>query len=230
MSTPAASSAANEINRLHREAVRRSNDSRAALCAALEAAWQAGRLLNEEKRRVRRAMGRGAWLLWLESNFQGTPRTAQRYMQLARSEADASRLCGMSLRQAYWRLGIATEPKSRAGRAPVENLPAHVRFAHKLVLALKSCVSAGKVTPAQCAHYRQDLRPLYDLLCPLFEAGAPSLAFPAITATKPHEVAPSRPRARHPVSPTHAGHRRKRDRGAVPPALPALRGASALDA
>lgn len=185
MSAPAASTAAREINRLHAEAVQCAGDSRAALHAALEAAWQAGRLLNEEKRRVRRTMGRGAWLLWLERSFQGTPRTAQRYMQLARSEADPSRLRGMSLRQAYWRLGIATEPKSRAGRASVESLPAHVRFAQKLVVTLKPRVSAGKVTPQQCAHYRQDLRPLYDLLRPLFEVGVPSLAFPALTATKP---------------------------------------------
>lgn len=185
MSAPAASSVAHEINRLHGEAVQRAGDSRAALCAALEAAWQAGLLLTEEKRRVRRVMGCGAWLLWLEDNFQGTPRTAQRYMQLARSEADASRLHGMSLRQAYWRLGIATEPKSRAGLASVESLPAHVRFAQKLVVALKPRVSDGKVTPEQCAHYRQDLRPLYDLLRPLFESSAPSLAFPAFTATKP---------------------------------------------
>ena len=62
-------SAAHEINRLHGEAVQRAADSRMALLAALEAAWQAGRLLNEEKRRVRRTMGGGAWLLWLQTHF-----------------------------------------------------------------------------------------------------------------------------------------------------------------
>ncbi len=179
------SSTAHEINRLHGEAVKRAGDSRSALSAALEAAWQAGRLLNEEKRRVRQLMGRGAWVHWLESNFHGTTRTAQRYMQLARSEPVVTSLGAMSLRQTYSRLGIATEPKSLANRAPLEKLPAHVRFAHKLVLSLKPCVSVGKITPEQCAHYRQDLRPLYDLLRPLFEANAPSLAFPVVAATKP---------------------------------------------
>jgi hypothetical protein len=182
---PAETSAAREINRLHGEAVRRAGDSRGALHAALEAAWQAGRLLNEEKRRVRNSMGRGAWLLWLQAHFQGTPRTAQRYMQIARSESTVANLGGMSLRQTYSRLGIATEPKSHANRAPVATLPAHVRFAHKLVVALQPRAHPGKITPEQCAHYRQDLPPLYELLRPLFEPNPPSLAFATSTATKP---------------------------------------------
>ena len=185
MNASTVSSAAREINRLHGEAVNRATDSRSSLLTALEAAWQAGRLLNEEKRRVRQTMGRGAWLLWVQNSFQGTPRTAQRYMQLARSEAEIANLRGMSLRQTYSRLGIATEPKSHAHRAPIEKLPAHVRFAHKLVVSLKPCTRFGQVTPEQCAHYRQDLRPLYDLLRPLFETGAPSVAFSVVAATKP---------------------------------------------
>jgi hypothetical protein len=159
--------------------VKRAADSRSSLLAALEAAWQAGRLLSEEKRRVRRTMGGGAWLLWLQQNFQGTPRTAQRYLRLASSEVDISTLRGMSLRQTYVRLGIATEPKSQSNRAPVGSLPAHVRFAQKLIVALKPCVSFRQVTPEQCTAYRQDLRPLYDLLRPLFETGSATLAFPS---------------------------------------------------
>ena len=185
MNAAAGSTIAREINRLHGEAVNRAASSRSALLAALEAAWQAGRLLNQAKRSVRQSMGRGAWVLWLERNFHGTARTAQRYMKLARSEGDVANLHGMSLRQTYSRLGIATEPKSHANRAPLEKLPSHVRFAHKLVLSLKPCVRAGQVTREQCAHYRQDLRPLYNLLRPLFEANAPSLAFSAVAATKP---------------------------------------------
>lgn len=170
-------SGAREINRLHGEAVQRAADSRASLGAALEAAWQAGRLLAEEKQRVRRTMGGGAWLLWLQQHFYGTPRTAQHYMKLARSEPDITTLRDMSLRQTYARLGIATEPKSHAHRAPLEKLPAHVRFAHKLVVALKPCAHFRRVTPDQCAAYRQDLRPLYELLRPLFESAAANLAF-----------------------------------------------------
>ena len=178
MNAAGAPSAAREINRLHAETVQCAAESRAALGAALAAAWQAGRLLLAEKQRVRRAMGGGAWLTWLQQHFDGTPRTAQRYMRLAQVEPDLTALHGLSLRQAYARLGIATEPKSRASRAPLAPLPPHVRFAHKLVVALKPCAHLRRVAPAQCAAYRQDLRPLYELLRPLFEQNAPGLAFP----------------------------------------------------
>ncbi len=183
MKTTSAPSVAREINRLHAEAVQCAADSRAALGAALSAAWEAGRLLIGEKQRVRRAMGGGAWLTWLQQHFDGTPRTAQRYMRLAQGEPDSTALHGLSLRQAYVRLGIATEPKSRANRAPLEKLPAHVRFAHKLVVALKPCAHLRRVTPTQCAAYRQDLRPLYELLRPLFEQNTSGLAFPGQSPT-----------------------------------------------
>lgn len=71
-------SAAAEINRLHAEASQHAVASRRSLRAALVAAWRAGQLLLAEKKRVRRTMGGGAWLLWLEEHFKGTPRTAQR--------------------------------------------------------------------------------------------------------------------------------------------------------
>lgn len=45
-----------------------------------------------------------------------TPRTAQRYMRPARSVSDPSLLGGLSLRQTYFRLGVATEPNRRAGQ------------------------------------------------------------------------------------------------------------------
>ena len=177
-------SSAREINRLHGETVHLASCSRSSLLTALESAWQAGHLLAAEKKRVRRTMGGGAWLIWLQQNFEGTPRTAQRYMRLAQSEADISQVRGMSLRQTYLRLGIATEPKTHANRAPLEKLPAHVRFAHKLVVALKPCARFGRITTDQCAAYRQDLRPLYDLLRPLFEADSASLAFSAQAAKR----------------------------------------------
>jgi len=82
-SSPRASGA-EEINRLHAEAVKLSSESRDALQAALIAAWKAGQLLAVEKRNVRRTMGPGAWQLWLERHFSGTPRTAERYMLLAK--------------------------------------------------------------------------------------------------------------------------------------------------
>jgi len=77
-------SGVDEINRLHAEAERLSAESREVLDAALMAAWKAGQLLAVEKRSVRRSMGPGAWQLWLGRYFTGTPRTAQRYMRLAK--------------------------------------------------------------------------------------------------------------------------------------------------
>ncbi len=161
-------STADEINRLHAEAVKLSGDSRDALHAALVAAWKAGQLLAVEKRHVRHSMGAGAWLLWLERYFSGSPRTAQRYMLLAKSVSDATFLHGMSLRQAYFRLGIATEPKSPGRTVALRPLPRHAVLAGRLLGLLKSRPNllGSEVRKA----YRQDLRPLYERLRGLFEA------------------------------------------------------------
>ncbi len=156
-----------EINRLHEEAKRSAVVSRQALHGALAAAWQAGQLLVAEKKRVVHSMGPGAWLLWLEANFRGTPRTAQRYMKLARSVADVAFLQGMSLRQAYARLGIATEPKTPGRRRLSHGLPPHLVFANKLLRALKrSRVPALGAPNAELI--RRDLRPLFETLRPWF--------------------------------------------------------------
>lgn len=164
---PSSASAA-EINRLYEEAARLSEESSTALHGALVAAWQAGHLLLEEKKRVRRMMGPGAWVLWLEQNFHGAPRTAQRYMLLAKSVTDVSFLAGMGLRQAYVRLGIATETKTPAAVAPVPPLPRHVSLANKLlsVLTVKSMRAA--LNPQKQSAYQRDLRALYERLQVLF--------------------------------------------------------------
>lgn len=152
--------AAQQINRLHAVAVRFAVDSQNSLRLALSAAWQAGQLLLAEKKRVRKQMGHGAWLHWLEENFDGSARTAQRYMCLAQSITDSAFLRGLSLRQAYFRLGIATEPKARRESVSVPLLPEPVRLASRLLEALRS-----QPLP-QCP---DDLRPLFDLLRQLFE-------------------------------------------------------------
>ncbi|HEY4300917.1 MAG TPA: hypothetical protein VGM73_08600 [Candidatus Didemnitutus sp.] len=161
--TPLAT-AATEINRLHEEAKRCATVSRHALHGALVAAWQAGQLLLTEKKRVRRCMGGGAWLLWIKANFHGTPRTAQRYMRLAQCVADMTVLQDVSLRQAYARLGIATEPKTRGQRLLVHRLPAYVVLANKLIRALKR--RPGATVEEQREAYRRDLRALYEKLRP----------------------------------------------------------------
>ncbi|MFZ5495493.1 MAG: hypothetical protein ACOZE5_09190 [Verrucomicrobiota bacterium] len=161
-----------EINRLHSTVTQETAASRAALNGAITAAWQAGHLLTAEKKRVRRTMGAGAWLLWLEANFRGTPRTAQRYMKLARSVADVAFLQGMSLRQAYARLGIATESKERG--VLKHRLPSHLMLANKLMRALKR--APGRLGPGSRENFRRDLRPLYEALHPLFAGPEPQNA------------------------------------------------------
>ena len=164
-------SGADEINRLHEAAQRFSAQSRQTLETALVAAWQAGQLLLAEKKRVRHSVGPGSWLFWLEANFRGTPRTAQRYMKLARSVADAVFLQGMSLRQAYARLGIATEPKTPARNRLAHQLPAHLVLANKLLRALKT-VSAQAGGDKQSDAIRRDLRMLFEVLLPWFAGSA----------------------------------------------------------
>ena len=51
---------AEEINHLHQQVVRQTEDSRDCLHAAMVAAWKAGQLLLAEKERIRRTMG-AAW-------------------------------------------------------------------------------------------------------------------------------------------------------------------------
>lgn len=166
--TPArCASSADEINRLHEEAVRLSAASRDALHAALVAAWRAGQLLAVEKKQVRRRMGAGAWGLWLKRYFRGSARTAQRYMLLSKNVSDASFLTGMSLRQVYFRLGIATEPKLPARAVVLRPLPRHVVFAGRLLGLLTSRPNHLSLEVQKA--YQQDLRPLYERLRVLFE-------------------------------------------------------------
>jgi hypothetical protein len=168
MNPSASVSSEHEINRLHEEVVRQADSSKKCLHAALVAAWQAGQLLLVEQKHVRRTMG-AAWGLWLEKKFHGSRRTAQNYMLLAASTPDVSVFQGLSLRQVYLRLGIATEPKSRAESARVEKLPPHIRLANKLLVELSTCDKTLRANPEQSTTFRQDLRALYDRLRRFFE-------------------------------------------------------------
>ena len=165
MNTPQASSA-QEINRLHAEVLTQTAASKKCLHAALVAAWQAGRMLLAEQARVRRTMG-AAWGPWLKEKFRGTQRTAQKYMQLAESVDDVAEFSGLSLRQVYFRLGIATEPKCRTDSAHVAPLPSHIRLANRLLEVLPVSGRKASTTPEAV---RLDLRELYERLRPYFEA------------------------------------------------------------
>ena len=164
-----ATSAAKEINRLHAEAQRLAAESRHSLDGSLAAAWRAGCLLNEEKKRVRRSAGHGAWIPWLKHFFAGSMSTAHRYMRLAREAANPALLQGLSLRQAYARLGIATEPKHHTldGKPPLPKPPAHVLLAGKLIRFLRQ--QNRQHTARAATDCFRDLAPLYAQLRPLFE-------------------------------------------------------------
>lgn len=172
MNSAAAISPASEINRLHAEARQHAVATRRSLHAALSAAWQAGQLLTEQKKHVRRTMGHGAWLHWLEQNFEGTPRTAQRYMKLAQNVADVRFLQGMSLRQAYNRLGIPMEAKSPSETFRLRGLAPHVVLVNKIVRALPSPATVARFPEARRDAIRQDLAPLYRWMRPLFDGDA----------------------------------------------------------
>jgi hypothetical protein len=173
--------AALEINRLHAEVVRLTTESKQLLLNAVAIAWQTGQLLLAEKKRVRQTCG-GAWGLWLKHNFKGTSRTAQRYMWLAECEPDVSSLKGLSLRQAYFRLGIATEPKSPHGNMRVRPLPQHICLAGRLLVELGPCADIRRLPPEQREAYRQDLRPLYQRLQALFETDTAGAMATRLTA------------------------------------------------
>jgi len=157
---------AKRINALHADVQRFERASRQNLNHAATAAWQAGKLLLEAKASIVRHGGRGAWTPWLTTAFKGSDRTAQRYMRLARELPDAPAPEGLSLRQLYFRLGIATEPK--AARNSVDMplaIPRHIVLANKLVRILRR--SRGGIKP-------QDLAALYSQLRSLFETSVTS--------------------------------------------------------
>jgi hypothetical protein len=66
----------------------------------------------------------------------------------------------MSLRQVYFRLGIATEPKQATTFKPASKLPAHICLANKLVRIIRR--SRGKINARDLAALYADLRKLFD--------------------------------------------------------------------
>jgi hypothetical protein len=168
-----------KINALHADARCLETESRKKLHAAVSAAWQVGKLLREAKASVTRHGGRGAWTPWIKTLFAGDMRTAQRYMKLARELPGFNPAApgALSLRQIYFRLGIATEPKRAAAatrsHGQAGRLPAHITLANKLVRVLRH--SRRDIRP-------HDLAPLYTQLRALFEPDkitAPPAAPPA---------------------------------------------------
>jgi hypothetical protein len=84
-----------------------------ATARAILSAHHAGALLIEAKGKV----GHGQWAPWLKTHFEGTQRTAQRYIRLARAYPDTTRLSHLTLTTA---LEAMATPKERAPRGDSE--------------------------------------------------------------------------------------------------------------
>jgi len=83
-------------------------------------AINAGNMLTQAKD----ALPHGAWLPWLESNFDGAARTAQAYMRIARElpalpEGKAQRVADLPLREALKQLA-EPRPETESESAPQE--------------------------------------------------------------------------------------------------------------
>jgi flagellar biosynthesis GTPase FlhF len=95
----------------------------AAVHSALKHAVRCGALLEEQKATV----NHGGWLTWLEENFDGSVRTAQVYMRLARSReaveeaANAQRSAHLSIDGALRALDAPKEPTAPEDSVPLEN-------------------------------------------------------------------------------------------------------------
>lgn len=158
--------AARRINIWHAAVEHHCKTCSDAAHSGLEAAWHAGRLLLQQKKKV----AHGNWRLWLERYFDGTPRTAQRYMALAKAVPDMADLKGTSLRQAYLRLGIAvTGHADESAAARCAFLPMHAVLVNRFQRWLRKKGDTATLPEPEKRTLRRDLRPLYDWLAALFD-------------------------------------------------------------
>lgn len=141
--------ASQRINQLHYEAQAQAGAAKTAMSRAVLAAWEAGKLLQDTKKRCIR----GTWSTWLETQFDGSARTAQRYIALARKMQNVEDLKGLSLRQAYLHTGIVMAATSEGTSNAKIAIPEHVVLANKLIRLLRRKVRIHEGM--------EDLRTLY---------------------------------------------------------------------
>ncbi len=157
--------AARRINIWHAEVEQHRKACSETVYRGLEAAWNASRLLLIQKRKV----SHGNWRIWLERHFDGTPRTAQRYMALAKT--DIGELKGYSLRQAYMRLGIAVAGSPGECPARCAFLPMHAVLSNRFQRWLRKTGDTAALPEQEKQTLRRDLRPVYEWLDSLFNDG-----------------------------------------------------------
>lgn len=153
---------------LHREVLRALSESRATLDRALLTAWHIGRLLQVDQARARRLLMLGEWRRSVAANLRCTERTIDRYLKLAAAATDPGDLPRLSFRQAYYRLGVSTQPKARAKSLRLPILPRHLRSAQRVLLSVRTQLRGRQMTDEQHRHLCDDLRPLHQQLCVLF--------------------------------------------------------------
>ncbi len=132
--------------------------SRAELDLALLVTWTLGSKLRDERQRVRKSMGRSAWPEWLRVAFPGKTAVGLRCMRFAEEISSPASIPALSLRQAYFRLGVSTEPKLRGSTRQRRFLAGYVRNAQRLVIELRR--QRSRKAGIDLQRVRADLAPL----------------------------------------------------------------------
>jgi len=153
-----------DINLLHAKVREHCAQCGQELSAATMAAWEAGHKLNQIKALVLRKTGPGGWGLWVQRHFEGTIRTAQRYMLLAKTVPQVEELKGYSLRQAYLKLGITT-----AGKVRIQPLPAPVYYGNRFRRWIIREGDLAGLGQERREALRRDLRPVFEWMRQLYQ-------------------------------------------------------------
>lgn len=159
---------AEEIGRLEQDIHRTAADSRHALDRALQAAWQIGTKLYQERDRLRLRYRRAAWTAEVQKHYLASEPAARRYMELAFAFPDPSQLSSLSTRRVYYYLNITTEPAARSNVVRFRPTPTHVGRANRLVVMLRRKLHNGLLSSENRRLLREDLAPLHEQLQRLF--------------------------------------------------------------
>lgn len=150
--------------------------SRAELDSALLATWTLGTKLRDKRHQVRESMGRSGWPEWLRVAFPGKTAVGLRCMRFAEEISSPACIPALSLRQAYFCLGVSTEPKLRSSTRQRRFLAGYVRNAQRLLIELRRQRSRRAGVDLQ--RVRADLAPLTRELALLFRENPAEQANP----------------------------------------------------
>jgi len=90
-------------------------------------------------------------------------------MLLAKAVPDVLQLRGLTLRQAYLRLGIAVAENPHGSAQRYAVLPPHAALANRFQRWVRQKQDVGTLPEQERRTLRHDLRPLYDWLVRLFD-------------------------------------------------------------